>query len=387
MKNQQKPPLPTLPMHLMWSLTTWLGSLSALPCAKGASPNWKAENLQALQNAVAEEAKNRASELLAGVLRYIETPYRRQVAEKPCIWKRGNARLLDYGNGDTSTPLLFIPSLINRYYVLDLEKNRSLLHYLGTQGIWPLVLDWGSPGSYEKNFDCAKYITHILLPAIEFLRQTTGKKVSLAGYCMGGAFALAAARLQPKYVSSLALLATPWNFHCKAFLPFVVDEKWRAFLSQLIARHEMLPAESIQSLFHITDPWVFEHKFRRFVGLDPAGQEAKDFIALEHWVNDGVPMTTNVARDCLIGWAQENILAKGNWSVGGKKIHPGKIKLPTFIALPKQDHVVPFDCAQPLADLMPHAHVLNPNAGHVSMIVGNRAKTELWHPFAKWFKR
>lgn len=400
MKTQQIPPLNALPMQLMLAMGTWLTSPSALQCVKSASQPWKqlaaknnlhlsAAELAELNNAVLAEAKNRSSELLTGILRYLEAPYERKGAEPPAIWKKGNARLLDYGKTEAadSSVVLFIPSLINRYYILDLDEERSMLRYFSTQGCYPLMLDWETPGKLEKEFNVEQYITELLLPAIEFVYQTTGKPVSLVGYCMGGVLALAAAQLKPKQVGALALLATPWDFHCKTFAPFVVDERWHKQIATLLASQETLPAEVIQSLFYWTDPWVFENKFRRFAELAKNNHAAHEFVALEHWVNDGVPMTAGVAQDCLIGWAQQNQLYGGQWTVDGKKIDPAKIKQPTFIAIPQNDHVVPHDCAMPLADAMPKAKILYPGAGHVGMIVGRQAKKELWQPLVGWITR
>lgn len=285
---------------------------------------------------------------------------------------------------EDSSIILFVPSLINRYYILDLEEERSLLRWLAAQGFHPLVLDWGEPGKMEKDFGGGDYVTGILLPAIEFLYQSSGKPITLAGYCMGGVFALAAAQLKAKQVGALALLATPWDFHCGSFAPFVVGPERHRVIADAIALHDTLPADVIQSLFYMTDPWVFEQKFRRFARLSPESAAARDFIALERWVNDGVPMTSRLATDCLVDWAQRNQLASGEWRVASEKINPKKIKQPVFIAIPKNDHVVPHDCAMPLAEMLPHADIIHPGAGHVGMVVGQQAKKELWQPLAKW---
>lgn len=376
-------------MQMMLCLGTWMSSPFAYACAKSASPFWKPQidlpQNGALAAAVASEAKSRADKFLSGIQRYLETPYQRTLDEKPVIWHAGNARLLDYGTHDAAaTVALFIPSLINRYYILDLEEKRSMLRWLAAQGIHPLVLDWGAPGDLEKDFDCNDYITEILLPAIEFLYRSSGKPVTLAGYCMGGVLALAAAQLKSKQVGALALLATPWDFHCKEFESFVVGAARHRVIADAIASQQNLSAEIIQSLFYMTDPFVFEQKFRRFANL--RGEAARDFVALERWVNDGVPMTANLAKDCLVDWVQKNQLAVGDWQIAGKKIDPKKIKQPAFIAMPRNDHVVPYGCALPLADAMPHARVVNPGAGHVGMVVGGQAKKELWEPLEKWLR-
>lgn len=383
-------------MHLMLTAMCWLSSPFALQCAKnGLLPLNTLKNLGQNQplnakqeQAISEEAKNRASNLLAGVLRYYETPYTRKVEEPPCVWQRGSARLLDYGalapQVGLSKVVLFVPSLINRYYILDLEEERSMLRYLATQGIYPLVLDWGAPSDYEAKFGCADYVSEILAPAVDFIAKMAGERITLAGYCMGGVLALAAARLRRSRVSSLALFATPWDFHCKEFQGFLLDEARLSLFSSYIRTQKTLPADFVQALFYVSDPFVFEQKFRRYAELAPESRAAKDFVALEHWVNDGVPMTARVAEDCLIEWTQKNQLMKGAWQVGGKAITPKGTKLPTFMAIPQNDHVVPMECAMALSRAMPHAKLIHPSAGHVGMMVGSRARREMWQPFAEW---
>lgn len=348
-----------------------------------------------LQNAVQNEAASRLSEMLQGVLRYCESPYQRETGEMPVVWQKGAARLLDYGQG-IKTPkrvskqvVLFVPSLINRYYILDLEEKSSFLRFLAGQGMYPLVLDWGSPSSAEMDYNCADYVEKILLPAINFISQTSGGAVALAGYCMGGVLACAAAGLRPDLLSSLALLATPWDFHVSEFLPpnsfsFVLDDNFRAEVQKQIASNRILPAEYILSLFYLSDPFVFERKFRRYFHLSPSSEEARSFVAMERWVNDGVAMTAGVAADCLIGWAQKNQLKNGGWRVGGKKTTPPVASMPTFIAIPKNDSIVPPSCSAPLVDFSTHAHVVRPSAGHVGMVVGRKAQQELWRPYSDW---
>lgn len=323
--------------------------------------------------------------MLSGVLRYYDTAYERNVPEVPVVWSKGSARLLDYGCRvkNIKSVVLFVPSLINRYYILDLEEKRSFMRYLASEGIYPLLLDWGVPSDAEKDFNCADYVTEILCPTIDFINKISGS-ISIAGYCMGGVLALAASKIVRKKISSLALLATPWDFHCPQFKPFILEEKWQKEMNSQIDKNDFLPAQIIQSLFYLTDPFVFEHKFCRYSDLAENGAAAKEFVALEHWVNDGVPMTAKVGSDCLVGWAQRNALSKEEWLVSGKKVTPPSASLPTFIAIPKNDNVVPYECAMPLARKCPNAHIIRPKTGHVGMVVGKNAKKELWEPYTDW---
>lgn len=403
LQDAATPPLPNLPMQLMFTLGCWLSSPFALQCAKSGwplskelglppleLPNLPGLNpggLNSLQNALSEEARNRANSLITGLLRYTATPYERQISAPPSIWQRGSARILDYGSAQpgTDTPMvLFVPSLINRYYILDLEEHRSMLRSLALQGLHPLVLDWGSPGEAERNFTCSDYITQVLVPAIEFLAHASRQKVALVGYCMGGVLSLGAATLAARHLAGLALLATPWDFYCPEFRPFILDKRWHGLMAAMIEAQPQLSADMVHLMFYLTDPWVFEQKYRRYATLQPESRAAKDFVALEHWVNDGVPMTAAVAKECLIGWAQQNVLANCQWLVDGKAVDPSRIKLPALLAIPKNDHVVPHHCATALAEAMPYAERIHPGSGHVGMIVGSSARRELWQPLTEW---
>lgn len=324
--------------------------------------------------------------MLSGVFKYMDTPYQRSLPEAPVIWQRGSARLLDYGENSSGNIVLFVPSLINRYYILDLEEKNSFLRFLSKNGVYPLVLDWGIPSETEGDFNCADYVTKIMNPAIDYIVKMSGQSVSLAGYCMGGVLAMAAARTRAEKISSLALLATPWDFHAPEFRSFILENAWQGELEKHINTQKILPAEVILSLFYITNPFLFEQKFRRYNILGENSEAAKNFLALEHWVNDGVPMARDVAQDSFIAWAQKNELALGNWKVAGRKVTPQGIKHKTFIAIPKKDNVVPPACAAPLARHIPHAEIIRPSAGHVGMIVGSKAKSELWLPYLEWLK-
>ena len=127
--------------------------------------------------------------------------------DPPAIWTEGSSRLLDYGSPD-DPPVLVVPSLVNRAYVLDLMPEHSMLRFLATEGVRPLLLDWGYPGEVERNFTLSDYIAGRLERAME----AVGQSLTLAGYCMGGLMAVAAAHRRPDLVRRLVLLASPWDF-------------------------------------------------------------------------------------------------------------------------------------------------------------------------------
>jgi poly(3-hydroxyalkanoate) synthetase len=137
-------------------------------------------------------------------------------------------------------------------------------------------------------------------------------------------------------------------------------------------------------LFYASNPWVFHDKFRKFADAPADARRMKDFLAIEQWVNDGVPMTQALARECLIDWVQHNAPARDAWTVGGERIRPEAIRCPVFVAAPQGDRIVPAGCALPLAARLKYATLVAPSSGHVGMMVGHRRQAEFWKPFAAW---
>lgn len=382
-------PLKSLPFHLTLQTLLWGSSNAALHPLKPASPNlnvkWPNSGADALRSAVNRELARRNVNLLNGIHRYLNHPYRRRESKAGSIWQRGNCRLLDFSvQGAERAKVFFIPSLINRYYILDLKDERSMVDYLRQRGIRPLVMDWGNPSGEEEGFSCTEYITKRLLPALETARELGSSPLIVAGYCMGGLLALALTQLAQPIIDGLALLATPWNFHAAGFPRVALDSSHAQKLEEMLARHAILPGDAIQTLFYASNPWLFARKFATFGKLASDSAEAEDFVAIEGWVNDNVDMPSPVARECLIDWVQKNYPAKGLWQVAGEAISPQRLDLPVFAACPTHDTIVPPDCAEPLLPLLCHPTVIRPASGHVGMVAGAYAKTELWRPFGDW---
>jgi polyhydroxyalkanoate synthase subunit PhaC len=299
----------------------------------------------------------------------------------PEFWRERTARLLDYGG--TGTPVLFVPSLVNRWTVLDLMVGHSMLRWLAGQGVHPLLLDWGEP---EPAFTLTDHIAGRLVRAMEAANRSTNGKVVLAGYCMGGTFATAAAALRPDLVSGLALLAAPWDFHAADIERLHKLTATCAALEPMLRDAETVPVDVLQTLFALDDPMAVAEKFRRFGRLNQDSDAALLFVALEDWLNDGVPLSGATARECLRDWYRDNLPMRGEWRVAGLAIDPASIQVPAFVAVPRRDRIVPPESALPLARLLPNVTLLEPDSGHVGMTAGRSAKTVLWEPLRDWLR-
>ncbi|PWC39904.1 alpha/beta fold hydrolase [Azospirillum sp. TSO35-2] len=400
-----------LGLHLTAALSSLLSSSAGLPLLRNGSLPWKPalrtraaslrdEMSQAerqpdgadhLHRAVDREIRRRIDAVLTGIERYRRHPYLRDLPDPPTVWAEGGSCLLDYGQrgGDGEgpaggRPVLFVPSLVNRHYILDLSRDKSLMRWLAARGFRPLLLDWGMPGPLERRFTLTDYIAGRLERALEAVVVGHGRPVPVVGYCMGGLLAAALAQRRPRDVAGLGLMATPWDFHAE---DAATARRVATFIQPcgpMLERWGELPTDALQALFAQLDPLLALKKFSQFARMDSSSRAAEAFVALEDWLNDGVPLVAGVARDALAGWYGRNDTMTGNWLVAGLPVDPAAIRVPTLALIPERDRIVPPASALALAAAIPAARTLRPPLGHIGMVVSAGAETGVWQPLADW---
>jgi polyhydroxyalkanoate synthase len=364
------------------SLNALLAEISALDAKAGGGR---------FEDALHREIGRRLHRLADGVLAYRQSAVHRTLENQPAVWSEGNTRLLDYGathrvaRGRKARAVLVVPSLINRWEVLDLTAEKSLLRAMAAAGLRPYLVDWGTPDVDERRFDTTAYVAR-LERAVGFIAKRARRAPAVLGYCMGGTLAVALAARQPRRVAGLALLAAPWDFHA--------DRTGHAFLltagpllAQLADKAGELPVDILQTLFWSLDPWLAVKKFGRFLGMDQRGDTARDFVLLEDWLNDGAPLAGPVARECLVGWYGDNLPGRNKWVVGGKRIVPSKITKPSLVMIPSGDRIVPPLSAAALVDPkrgLKNATRLDVPLGHIGMVMSGRARELCWTPLIDW---
>lgn len=320
-----------------------------------------------LRSETAQDPERRAA-AMRGLKAYQEAGRTPRPEPMPAIATAGRATLRDYGG--RGTPVLFVPSLINPPFILDLAPETSLLRWLATRGVRPMLLDWGAPERGEDR-DIGAHVSGLLLPLIDSLPEPP----ILAGYCLGGTMAAAAAQLRP--VRGLALIAAPWRFagfgDARAEL-LALWENARPAAEAL----GLLPMEVLQAGFWRLDPGRTIRKYEAFAAMDPASPEARAFVQLEDWANGGEPLPLAAARQLFEGFIRDDLPASGGWAIGGRVIDPLALPCPTLDIVSTTDRIVPAATASGLRDR------LTLGAGHVGMIVGSRARAQLWEPLAAW---
>lgn len=291
----------------------------------------------------------------------------------PVVAQAGRASLRDYGGA--GPPVIFVPSLINPPYVLDLGEHNSLLRWLSGAGVRPLLLDWGTPRPEERDLDIAGHVETLLLPLIDAL----GERAALAGYCIGGTMAIAAATRRP--LRGLALIATPWHF--SAFPQAARDDVIALWEQARPASEYMgvLPMELLQTSFWSLDPARTVAKFEEFGKLPPGSDAARGFVALEDWANDGPPLSLGAGRELLCDFFGRDVPGRGEWRVDGRPVNIEELGCPVLDIVSTTDRIVPAASAAGIGT------GLKLDLGHVGMIVGSRGRAALWEPLGRWLSQ
>jgi polyhydroxyalkanoate synthase len=259
--------------------------------------------------------------------------------------------------------------------------EKSLLRWLAGNGLRPLLVDWGTPGELERRFTLTDYIAGRLEAALDVAAATAGEPMPVMGYCMGGVLALALAERRPRRVSALALLATPWDFHAERAEQAHLLGALMPSLKTAFGVLGELPVDVLQTLFAALDPLLALRKFSRFAELGDNDPRAREFVALEDWLNDGVPLALPVAEAVLTEWYGGNATARGAWRVAGRS------PMPALVLVPAQDRIVPPGSARALAAALPSAESWTPALGHIGMVVSREAPRTVWQPLRDWLLR
>jgi len=403
-----------LPLHLAtegWLLQmSFAGLMPALPPSSSASPlskplralaaelnNQNPETFTgdwqqtiapvAFVDALTRQAKARMDRLVEGVGRYQTHSFRRTRPTPPTAWAHGSAQLLDYGGPADGPAVVFVPSLINRAYILDLAGDRSLMSAAAQSGLRAFLLDWGAPNAAEQNFHIEDYVEGVIIPTLEHVKAATKSTPRLVGYCMGGTLTTAVAILRPDLISKLALLAAPWDFHVDSGATRRFLTHFQPMIEAMIETSGHASVDFLQAMFASLDPTLVSRKFRNFAGVSPSSDAAQRFVMLEDWLNDGVVLAGPVAKETLFGWYGENQTMKKEWAVAGQTIDPARIVTPTLAVIPSHDRIVPPASALALAQQIPHCQTMTLDLGHIGMIAGGSGPRLLYNPLMDWLKK
>ena len=297
--------------------------------------------------------------------------------------RAGTTRVLAFGGPAEGVPVLLVPSLINRATILDLSAKRSFARYLRDRGLRPYLVDWGKPGAVERAFGLDDYILGAPRRRADGdpprRRPAGGPARLLHGRPAGPAPRIALRRLRAGPARDA--LGLP----CRRRRPGAPRRGRHAGADRPYRRPR--PASGRCDTGHVlpcsirSSPRASSAPSRRSRPLPPRRATS---VALEDWLNDGVPLAGPVALACLGAWYGANAPARGAWRVGGAVIRPQRIGVPALNVVPARDRIVPPASAEALSTALPAVETWRPALGHIGMMASPRAKRLLWRRLADW---
>ncbi|MCA9668353.1 MAG: alpha/beta fold hydrolase [Myxococcales bacterium] len=337
------------------------------------------------------------------------------MAATPCdvLWRRRSVRLLHYLHPDSADdeaastskpakssaqrnaqtvgssyprPLFIVPSMINRHYVCDLMRGRSMVEYLLRRGHDVYLIDWGAPQGEDRLLDFDSCIEDLLGAAYERVLEHAGvEKANVLGYCMGATMAVIYTALYPHKVAGLINLAGPIDFSKAGILGTWTNPSW--FNPERITDAlGNLPGALMQGSFQWLSPLGALGKMRAL--RDRIDDEAfvRRFQAIEVWTNDNVDFPGGAYNKYIRHLYQDNRLIKGTYRVRGKAARLDAIHCPILCITATRDQIVPMECAKPLLELSGATDVESAElaGGHVGVVVGSAATRSLFPKLDEW---
>jgi polyhydroxyalkanoate synthase len=302
------------------------------------------------------------------------------------VYRNDLMELIQYAPATETTfkrPLLIVPPWINKFYVLDLNPEKSFIAWAIAQGLTVFVVSWVNPDKRhaKKGFDA--YMREGVFAALDAIELATGERdVAAIGYCVGGTLLAttlgAMAASGDNRISSATLLATQIDFTDAGDLKVFVDaEQLKAIERKMEKSGGFLEGAHMANAFNMLRPdeliWSY------FVNNYLKGKEPMPFDLLV-WNADSARMPAANHHFYLRHCYLQNDLANGRMKIGGRRIDLSKVKIPVYELATRDDHIAParsvFTGAKALGG--PVRFVLA-GSGHVAGVVNPPAKSKYQH--------
>ncbi|MDQ6628586.1 MAG: class I poly(R)-hydroxyalkanoic acid synthase [Pseudomonadota bacterium] len=289
-------------------------------------------------------------------------------------------------------PILFVPPCINKFYILDLQPENSLIRHTVAQGHRVFVMSWKNAGEEIAQRTWDDYIEEAVLRAIALVQEISGQKqINTLGFCIGGtilstALAVLAAR-GARPAASMTLLTTFLDFSDTGVLDIFIDEAGVRLREMTIGLESagggsLLKGQELATTFSLLRPNDLVWNY--VVGNYLKGETPPPFDLL-YWNSDGTnlpgPMYCWYLRNTYL---ENNLREPGKVSVCGEPIDLGSIDVPSYLYASREDHIVPWQGAYRSTELLKgkRRFVLGAS-GHIAGVINPPAKKKRSHWIGK----
>ena len=276
------------------------------------------------------------------------------------------------------TPLLIVTPWINKFYILDLRPENSLIKWAVDQGHTVFVTSWVNPDAKLALKSFEDYMFEGILELLDVIERATGEKqVNAIGYCIGGTLLAATlaymAAKKDARIKSATFLTSMVDFTNPGELGIFVDEDQLADLEQKMSKRGYLEGSEMSNTFSMMrdNDLIWSFVISNYL----LGKEPFPFDLL-YWNSDSTRMPAAVHSYYLRNMYLDNKLATpGGITLGGVAIDLREIKIPVYLLSSREDHIAPWKSTYAATDLYsgPIRFVLAAS-GHIAGVVNPPAK-------------
>lgn len=283
-----------------------------------------------------------------------------------------------------AVPLLIVPPCINKFYILDLQPQNSLVRYTVEQGHTVFLISWRNADAAVETATWENYVDDAVVRAIHIVQEISKQpQINALGFCVGGtilscALALLAARGEDP-VASLTLLTTFLDFSDTGAIDVYIDDMQLALREQMIGKRGLMAGRDFASAFSSLRP---NDLLWNYVESNYLKGEKPSAFDLLYWNADSTNLPGPMFCYYLRHMYLENALKEpGRLTVGGEKIDLRKISAPAFIYASRDDHIVPWKSAYASLDLINAGKRSNNRfvlgaSGHIAGVINPASKNK-----------
>ncbi len=280
-------------------------------------------------------------------------------------------------------PFLMVPPCINKYYILDLQPENSLIRHAVSEGHRTFVVSWRNPDASLAQATWDDYIEKAVLQAIDTVQQISGApQINALGFCVGGtmlatALAVLAARGE-KPVASATFLTTLIDFSDTGILDVFIDEAFVRLREMQMGHGGLMKGQDLASTFSFLRPNDLVWNY--VVGNYLKGETPPPFDLL-YWNSDATNLPGPYYAWYLRNFYLENNLVQPDrLTVCGESLDLGRVDLPVYIYGSREDHIVPIRAAYASTQLLPgKKRFVMGASGHIAGVINPPAKKKRSH--------
>ena len=307
------------------------------------------------------------------------------------IGKINNIELINFIDENHKTndlkPVLLVYAQINRFNIMDLIPEKSVVKNLMSNGLDVYLLKWDDLSDYNSNSTFENYIEYIDEAMKLISSKTSIDKIPIIGYCWGGTLSLIYSSLFPKNVQSLTLIASPIDFSKDNSI--LAQWSKSLALDKIINELGHMNGTLLDITFILRNPprLLFDKYFKLFQKIeDPKFVEL--FFAVERWLNNTPDIPGPFYKKFIKSLYKENSLVKGNLALfENDLVNLKKINFPVMTVTAVNDELVSFESTEAVSDYIEsHVKKIQVTGGHVGLCIGKNAHTKVWPEVAEWIK-